>query len=46
MDGIHNIEYAPAMILQELLAPNHDQTESSDESIGDDFRGSDNSGEE
>jgi len=46
VDGTHNIEYAPTKILQELLAPNHNQTESSDESIADDFPGSDNSGEE
>ena len=46
VDGTHNIEYAPTMILQELLAPNHNQIESSDESIADDFPGGDNSGDE
>jgi len=46
VDGPHNIEYAPTKILQELLALNHNQTKSSDESITEDFPGSDNSGEE
>ena len=46
VDETHNIKYAPTMILQELLAANHGQSESLDESIVDDFPGSDNSGQE
>jgi len=46
VDRTHNIEYAPTMILQKLLPPNHDLSESLDEPMADDFPGSDNSGEE
>lgn len=46
VDRTHNIEYAPTVILRELLAPDHDQFESSDESMADNFSGSDNSGKD
>ena len=46
VDRTHNIEYAPTMILQKLLPPNHDLSESLDEPMADDFPGNDNSGEE
>jgi len=41
-----NIEYTPTAILQELLAPNHDQFASIGESIADNFSGNDTSDEE
>ena len=41
-----DIEYAPTVRLEEPLAPNSDQSRSSDESIADNFTGSDTSDDE
>jgi len=41
-----NIEYTPTPVLQELLAPIHNQSESPRESIADNVSGNDTSGEE
>ena len=46
VDRTHNIEYAPTMILQELLVRDYDQSKSSDEYMADNISGSDNSGKE
>ena len=46
VDEMPNIEYTPTLVLQELLAPNHDQSEGPGESIADNFSRNDTSGEE
>jgi len=46
VDETPNMEYTPTLVLQELLAPNHDQSESPRESIADNFSRNDTSDEE
>ena len=46
VDETPNIEYTPTLVLQELLAPNHDQCESLRESIADKFSENETSDEE
>jgi len=46
VDETTNIEYTPTLVLQELLAPNHDQSESQGESIVDNFSENDTSNED
>jgi len=46
VDETPNIEYTPTPVLQELLAPNHGQSESPRESIADNFSRNDTSDEE
>jgi len=46
VDEMPNIEYTPTLVLQELLAPNHDQSEGPGESIADNFSRNGTSDEE
>ena len=46
VDETPNIEHTPTPVLQELLAPNHDQSEGPSESIADNFSRNDTSDEE
>ena len=46
VDEAPNIEYTPTAVLQELLAPNHDQSENPGESIANNFSRNDTSDEE
>jgi len=46
VDKTPNIEYTPTTALQELLAPNHDQSDSHGESMANNFSGNDTSDEE
>jgi len=46
VDETPNIVYTPTSVLQELLVPNHDQSEGFGESIADNFSGNDTSDEE
>ena len=46
VDEVPNIEYTPTMVLQEVLAPNHDQSASPGGSIADNFSGNDTSDKE